>query len=168
MTDWQPAFEGQRPPFAPANLAAVRHGANSPRTVEPAAGELADRLLADESTPRYLVSDPSYRPAIAAWARSEVQVALLAQWLADQPLEAQLKPPRGGAVPPLEVLRRWEATAATHRARLGLDPLSRSRLARDVVAAQTSVDALEAIRAAGRATAERRALPADDRPVEGT
>lgn len=126
--DWTPDFPGQRAPFEPGNTAAVTHGARSSRRVDPLAAERLAELLDDPHTPEYLVTDPSFRPALAALARAEAVVALLAEFVAGQGLTDEVVSPRGA----LETLRRWEQTAAGHRRALGLDPSSRARLTKDL------------------------------------
>jgi hypothetical protein len=116
------------PPFEAGNLAAVRHGAWSPRIVDPLAEEL---VAAIESTVDWW--RPCDRPGVMAWARTEARCQLLAEWLAD----------RGGDIddedevrPAADPLTRLEARAESLRSKLGLDPLSRARLGRDVAASQ--------------------------------
>ncbi len=99
--------------------------------------QIVERLLGDGNCPPYL-HDPAYGPAVRAWARSEAKALLLYRYLEGLTPEQQLTPRKGGSRSPLEQWRALEQTAATHRARLGLDPLSRSRLARDI--AQSRVD----------------------------
>lgn len=128
---WQPAFPGQRPPFAPGHEVSLRHGAYSPRKVDPLARELVAGVLADSSSPAVA---PVFRPALWAWARAEAQVQLLTEWLTKQAEST------GDGVGDLAdekvraaylLLHRAEARATTQRARLGLDPLSAARLGRD-------------------------------------
>lgn len=128
--EWVPDFPGQRPPFAPGNEAAVTHGAWSERRVSPVARQILDELLADPATPRYLIEDSSYGPALAAWSRTEAQVQMLMVWIDRHGHAAALA--KNGLL--LEQLRKWEVTAASQRARLGLDPLSRAKILRDLAA----------------------------------
>lgn len=128
--EWVPENDRQHPPFEPGNVIATQHGAYSPRKVDPLATELVERVLSDASV-TYLQA-PAFRPALWAWARAEAQVQLLTEYLEQ----------RGkGGVGDLDddrvksaylLLHRAEARASTGRARLGLDPLSRARLGRDV------------------------------------
>jgi hypothetical protein len=140
-SEWVPAFPGQRPPFPPGNQLSVRHGAYSPRRVEPVAAELLAAVLGEP--PAGYLAEPVYRPALEAWAQAEARVRLLDEWVSGMPISVAAES-RQGQVSPLELLRRWEATASSHRARLGLDPLSRARLGRDVAAARVDVAALMA------------------------
>ncbi|WP_214365625.1 hypothetical protein [Pseudonocardia sp. H11422] len=126
------------PPFEPGNEVGLRHGAYSPRRVDPLARELVDQALGDPDL-GYLAA-PSYRPALWAWARAEAQVQLLAEYLE-----------RFGADPDFgdravsaayNAHHRAEARADSARRRLGLDPLSRARLGRDVTAAQVDLVSL--------------------------
>lgn len=124
-----------RPPFEPGNELAVTHGAWSVRKLQPAAAKLLEGLRLDDQV-AYL-RQPAYGPALAAWAQAEARVMLIEVWVDAMPMQAQTES-KQGQTSPLELLRKWEATASTHRARLGLDPLSRARLGRDVAA--TKVD----------------------------
>lgn len=140
VQEWQPAFKGQRRPFQSGNELAVQHGAYSPRKIDPLAQELVDLVLQDSDAAH--AHAPSYRYALWAWARAEAQVQLLTEYLSRRGLEG------GEGMGDLDddrvrtaylLLHRAEARATTGRTRLGLDPLSRARLGRDVAAA--SVDA---------------------------
>lgn len=141
---WVPEFPGQRPPFAPGNpwtvgpgnVLAVTHGAYSQRVVGPIADALVEAVRADPGV-GYL-STPSYQPALRAWAAAEARVIALEAWIERIGMEAATDSGRG-KTPPLELLRQWEASALTHRGRLGLDPLSRARLGRDVAATQVDL-----------------------------
>lgn len=175
MSDWTPAFPGQRPPFEPGNEVAVTHGANSTRKVAPLAAEIERAARTDPAWPGYL-NDSGYASAVGSWARAEAVCRLLWEWLAEQdPAEwmastldsvtdtekfeggsqSRTRARRVGSV--MEQLRAWEATAARQRQRLGLDPLSRARLGRDVTAG--AVDFAELLTRAGedaeRGEAER-------------
>lgn len=147
---WVPAFPGQRPPFQPGHELSIQPGAYSPRKVEPLAQELVELVLrqatAEGSATAYL-SDSTYRPAIHAWARAEIQAQLLTEYLT---AAAEVT---GDGVGDLDaervksaylLLHRAETRAASGRARLGLDPLSRARLGRDVAAGSVDVARLMA------------------------
>lgn len=126
---WVPEFPGQRPPFAEGNEMAVKHGATSPRKVDPVAQALAVELLADGSV-EYLRA-PRYASAVQAWALAEAKCALISAWVDGMPIERAAES-KQGQTSPLELLRKWEATAQTHRSRLGLDPVSAARLGKDL------------------------------------
>jgi len=134
-TDWTPAFPGQRAPFQQGNTVAEKHGAFSPRRVDPLARTYVDLVRAD---PAVTWLAPVHGPALWAWARAEAQVQLLTEYLekaaeetsdgigdldADRVRSAYL------------LLHRAESRATTQRARLGLDPLSRAKLGRDLASA---------------------------------
>ena len=148
MTDagTRPARGYSWPPAAPLNELALTHGAYSERRLAPRAAQIAGELLAHPETPEWLRS-PSYAPAVAAWARAEAVVALLWDYLAEVDLQAALTDTtelderrtkgstrstsrRVEAV--LTQLHRHETRAASLRAQLGLSPLSRARLGRDI------------------------------------
>lgn len=155
MTDtWTPEFPGQRPPFEAHNTLAVQHGARSERHVAPLAAEIERNARANPAWPSYL-QDASYRPAVAAWARAEAVVELLWQFVGERDLQEAMtdtsveesteRHGKGGSsrtssgrrtAAALAMLDRWERTAAGHRKALGLDPLARGRLGRDVTSAR--------------------------------
>ncbi|HXN61400.1 MAG TPA: hypothetical protein VN886_13200 [Acidimicrobiales bacterium] len=125
-----PARRYSWPTATPGNTIAMRHGAWSPRRIDPRAQELVDAIA-----PGVTWWQPCDWPAVWAWARIEARVELLTEWLAD----------KGGDLdaddtvrPAADLLTRLTVQAANMRARLGLDPLSRARLGRDTAAA--SVD----------------------------
>lgn len=139
VADWTPAFPGQRAPFEPGNTAALQHGAFSPRFVDPLAADLV-RLVLEDPQVGYLTA-PAYRPALWAWARAEAQAQLLVEYLARAGQES------GDGVGDLDLdrvrtayllLHRAESRADRSRARLGLDPLSRARLGKDVAQAKAA------------------------------
>lgn len=127
---WQPAFDGQRPPFTPGHELSTKHGAWSPRKIDPLAAEIVAGLLADDAVAHLRAS--RFAAAVQAWAVAEARCQLLAQWCDGMSIQQAATPPKPGTSAPLEVLRKWEATALTHRSRLGLDPLSAARLGKDV------------------------------------
>lgn len=139
--DSQPWGEGEkpewwrwRPEFELGNELAMQHGAYSPRRVDPLAESLVQTVLVDArslgSTTAYL-AEASFRPALLAWARAEARCQLVTEWLMDNGGDIAA----GGEVrAPAEYLRRWENQALKHREQLGLSPLARARMGRDVAA----------------------------------
>ena len=140
-----------RPPFEPGHTLSLKHGVNSPRMVEPIAEELVGRLLADPDV-AYLRA-PSYQPALQAWARAEARVQLLTEYVADRP------PVEGKPLPALEQLRQWESTAAKARDKLGLNPLARAALMKQLAATQ-AFSGIAGVQAAGLAALTARGLRA--------
>lgn len=139
---------GYRWPDATAgNTIALKSGAYSPRAVEPAAQALLQEVASDQAT-SYL-AEPAYAATLRSWATAQARADLLAAWLAERPIEEQIRAPRGGARSPLEVWFGLQRTAVGIADRLGLTPLARARLGRDVSAAQAD-DVLAQLRAAGR------------------
>ncbi len=110
---------------------AQKHGAFSERVVDPVARELVGVVLAQVS---YL-GDPSYEPAVWAWGRAEARVLVLSRWLDENGTLDENGVPR----PALAALKDFERLALTARSRLGLDPLSRAQLGRDVAAQQVDL-----------------------------
>lgn len=131
----RPPGGGQPRPYAPGNLEAVVHGANSDQVVDAVAAryrEAAVVYLGDQ-VPDYL-GRREYDRAIQAWARAEARVDLVTRYLDD----VGHLDDEGNPRPAARHLVDLEAAAAKRRAELGLDPLSRARLGRDVAA--TGVD----------------------------
>ena len=156
-SEWVPQFEGQRPPFAPGHEVSIRHGFYSPRRVDPLAQELVDVVLADPEL-GYLTS-PRWRPALFAWARAEAQVQLLTEYLADLADDSIGDLYEAAVRSAHLLLHRAEARATTGRTRLGLDPLSASRLGRDRAASAVDIARVmqELSRREATANAEREA-----------
>lgn len=142
--EWVPQFPGQRPPFQPGHELSTQHGAHSPRKVDPLAKELADGLLADPAMT--FAHAPAFRPAVWAWARAEAQVQLLSDYLEQRG--------KGGVGDLADervktaylLLHRAEARALSGRRQLGLDPLSRARLGKDVAQGRQADAATELTR----------------------
>jgi len=114
------------PPFEPGNTSSLKHGAYSPRQIAPIAAQLVEAVVNDPDLPH--LSRPAFRPAVEAWAAIEAKVRLIADWCDRLSIEESATV-KGE---PLNQLRHWENAAAKHRARLGLDPVSAGRLAKDV------------------------------------
>jgi hypothetical protein len=115
----------------PGNELAKKHGAWSDKVIDPVARDLVERVLKQVG---YL-ADPSYEPAVWAWARHEARVLILNAWLDENGTLDEQGVPR----PALGALKDFERLAASARARLGLDPLSRAQLGRDVAAQQVDL-----------------------------
>lgn len=139
--EWVPAFEGQRPPFQRANTLAVTHGAYSPRITRPEAEALVSSVLERAAQPSSSTSyllEPSYRPGLWRWATALVRMERLDAAIVGHGDCAGCK--KCGRWH--EDWRRYASIVATSEQRLGLDPLSRARLGRDVAAAQVDLAAL--------------------------
>lgn len=132
---WVPEFEGQRPPFQPGHELSMRHGAYSPRRVDPLATDLVQHVLdVAEVEGMSFLTQASYRLALWAWARAEAKVQLLEEYLEDHAAAGRSLDEDGDVMAAALLLERVERRAITLRARLGLDPISRARLGRDVAA----------------------------------
>ncbi len=155
---WVPAFPGQRPPFQPGHEINLKHGARSPRRVDPVAAELVQALLADDAL-AYL-RQPRFVAAVQAWAKSEAKVALISEWVDGMPIEVAANS-KAGSTSPLELLRRWETNAQGHRSRLGLDPVSAAKLGKDVSQGRQADAATELTKMRREAEARRSAEPGE-------
>jgi hypothetical protein len=148
--DLRPARNYSWAPFAKGHELSTRHGAFSDRRVAPRAAELIGAVLqiaaAEGSTVPYL-ADATYQPALTAWARAEAQQDLLEQYLDNLggPIDE-----RGKVRPAADLLERVARRAERMRTRLGLDPLARGSLARDLAMAQSSHE-LDRLKVLGQA-----------------
>ncbi len=145
-------------PFEPGNTVSTWHGAKSERRIGPLAERIEQTARGLPSWPSYL-DDAAYGPAVASWARAEAIVELLWRYLSERDLDETLsdtstdktiteqdgdgKQRRISAGrrtrAALDLLERAEGRAARARASLGLDPMSRARLGRDVAASQVDM-----------------------------
>lgn len=143
--------------FGPRNLVPVTHGAYSARLVNPRAEAKLQAWLGDGDLPEY-AKHPAQRWTLRSLARTEVRLELVDELCESMALEDALseltvteereRSMGDGAkrrrvrtrkrLPPDEQLRRWEAHALNLRRELGLTPLSRAKLGKDV--ASTNVD----------------------------
>lgn len=147
VTGQGPARNYTWPPFEKNNTAAMKHGAKSERMIRPIAEALVEQLLeqarAPQSPTAYL-AEVSYSAAVWAWARCEARVALLVRWLEEQGGDLTEE---GEVRPAAEMLRKYEAQGERLRARLGLDPLARARLGKDLAAGAVDLATLMAAQA---------------------
>jgi hypothetical protein len=122
-----------------------KHGARSPRHVDPVAAELAAALLEDRP------DLAGYPEAVMAWARAESRCILLADYHARVGFLDDDGQVRGG-----KHVAAFETQAANLRVRLGLDPLADAQLRKQQAEALVAATDLEGIRERGRAALERR------------
>jgi hypothetical protein len=147
---WQPAFPGQRRPFAPGHTVSMVTGTQSPRRVGPLAAEIEADLLADPDTPEW-VRRPQFAEARAAYARSCAIVRMLSDHLDTIDVVAALTELTTGieteertktkttrrtaarrVASVLSELHRAETRSNSLRRELGLTPASAARLGRDL------------------------------------
>jgi hypothetical protein len=104
---------------------------------------MVEQLLADDDV-AYLRA-PKWGPAVQAWGRCEARIQLIVEYLIDLVGEGRLgdlDDPKVLAA--YRLLDRFEAQAVQQRGRLGLDPLSASRIGRDKAAGAVDVARLMA------------------------
>jgi hypothetical protein len=153
-------------PFQAGNTAAVVHGADSVRRVVPLAEQIVERFLGGGECPDYLRTMPQFLPAVESWARIEARTVLLSDWLAGMTPEEMTLPRKAGGSSPVEIWLAAERAASRARERLGLDPASFAKIAKDLgIANRASEDAVTRLAETGRAIRERR--EAELRLVEG-
>lgn len=143
VTDWRPAFPGQRPPFQPGNQYRVgqgnqlanRHGAYSPTNVEPRAAELVAMVEAQQAV-SWL--SPIDHPMLWDWARARAtyeRVQSYVEGIQEQATNGVGDLEDKRVLAAYSLLDRAQGRLANMTSRLGFDPLSRARLGRDVAAA---------------------------------
>jgi hypothetical protein len=108
------------------NTLPMTHGAYTPRVVDPLARQMLETILGHEQID-YL-NDPTYSFALWAWARAEVRVQLIEEYLQEHGRFDE----NGRETPAANSLAAAEGAAAKARQRLGLDPLSRAQLGKDM------------------------------------
>lgn len=119
---WNPATSESNQ----GNLLALKHGAHSPRLVEPIAAEYA--AVAVESLP--FLADPSYAGALRSWARTEARIERIENWLQDRgDLDDE-----GNVRPATEMLIKLKRLAIKERAALGLDAMGRIKIGTNLAA----------------------------------
>lgn len=141
MSEWVPAFPGQRPPFQPGNtMTPSTHGAYSPRWVNPLAADFVAITLEDPTVPGY-VKAPAYRAELYALGRAEAQVQLITEWL-EKRAEESGDPVGGLASEEVRsaylLLHRAEGRASSSRSRLGLTPTAAARMGKHVAQGQAA------------------------------
>jgi len=141
VSDWAPAFPGQRPPFAPGNDLSLRHGVYSPRKIGERSAVVVAQLL-EQPGVGYLQA-PEYRASLWRYAQRQAKADLMH----DRMLEhAETCAEIAGCQVCESLERRWrefDTAAAKASERLGLDPLSRARLGKDVAQGRAADAAAE-------------------------
>jgi hypothetical protein len=143
------------PPFELGNLVALKHGAVSPRMLQPVADRLAEGLA--QVAP--WTAAAAFAGAVASWSWAEAQAIRLRCWLDEHGLVDDDGQPR----PAVALLERIEGRLGGLRVQLGLTPLALGRLLATLsqVDGERGAEGLEALRRAGaelRAAADRRVL----------
>ena len=137
------------------NKLQLTHGAKDPERVGEIAGALMEALLNDPATDDYL-RQPVMAYEVLAWAHAEAQARLMRDWLdasglsaamTETVLSAEEETPLGGgrlsrkatsrkAASLMSELHKAETRAANRRIQLGLTPMSRARLGKDIASGQ--------------------------------
>lgn len=144
---WVPDFPGQRPPFVSGNSLAVTHGASRWRPdsyFRDEALALLTEMKESSLVPPFLQA-PEYVPAVLAYATTLIRIRKVEEWLSTTAWEGMPDELDGeGQVrSAARLLERYEKSAARQRQELGLTPLSRARLGKDVAAGRSIADMLE-------------------------
>ena len=139
----------------PGNKLRLTHGARDPERVAPLAEQIMTALLEDPDTDDYL-RKPVMRHEVLAWAWAEAQVGLMRAWLDSDGIAAAMtelttteetEADEGRATVRrvsasrkvsslMSELHKAEVRAANRRQQLGLTPLARARLGKDIASSQ--------------------------------
>ena len=130
LSQWTPAFEGQRPPFAPGNTAALKSGATSELALAPLRVELAASLSVD-----YPNLDPRRQ---ALLADRLARIALARQWLDEQ--GRIVRDEQGRVFDVCDRLEKWSSRAESILAELEAERRETSR-PRDLAAELAALEA---------------------------
>lgn len=107
----------------------------SPARIKVLAQAIILRVLENPAMPDHLRS-PLFRPSLDAWARTEAGLQMIYDWMSDQIEQggtgAMMVPPMPGTKAPMETWMLLERSAATLRSKLGMDPVSYAKIARDL------------------------------------
>jgi hypothetical protein len=153
------------PPFEPGNTKSLVHGAYSERVVAPRAEALMTSVLEDAESPDH-VRTPMFRFTLAAWCRAETVAGVLYEHIMSLSTEEMMTPRLAGTRSPVDLWKAADAHAANLRSKLGLDPVSYARIAKDLgIASKASEDALGRLAETGKSIVERR--EAEMRVIEG-
>lgn len=138
----EPARNYSWPPWEPGNTAALTHGADSPRQVQP----LADRIAAELVEVAPWCGHPAFAAEVQAAAWEEARVRLLQAWVNEYGL---LDDRSEGALSQLE---RAQGRASRLRSNLGLSPIAWAKVLASLASAKSEAAAgeLEALAAVGR------------------
>ena len=134
------APDWQRPPFEPQNTLSTKHGlwSRSDRFVSVRMAELVNEA---RDACDYL-HDPAYESALVDWARTEAKIEMGERWLMDNGGDLG---PNGGVKPAANYLLRLQAHANKARERLGLDPVARAKITKDLAQANRDTRAVKDI-----------------------
>lgn len=138
------------PPATAGNTLALRHGAYSPRTLQPLAEQLAGGAV--DVAP--WIAAATFQAAVADWAWVEAEALLLRRYVDEHgPLDTE-----GEERPAAKRLDRVATRAANLRGALGLDPMSCAKLMSLVAGLEAALpdDARDQLLAEGRRILEAR------------
>ncbi|MEW6473026.1 MAG: hypothetical protein AB1679_12215 [Actinomycetota bacterium] len=125
-------------PLKPGHTLSLKYGAKSPRVYEPLAQQFIEEAVQAEA---YL-QQPQYQATLHRWAVAEAKAFLYGRWVSknenldDPDFDPQ---PTGWA---RSEQHRWQNRALAEAKELGLTPLSRSKLGRNVTQMALNVEAI--------------------------
>jgi hypothetical protein len=141
------------------------HGARSERTIRPLAEQLMTSVLEDAQQPDHLRS-PMFRFTLSEWCRAQAVSEVLFDYIDGLGPEEMMRPRLSGTKAPVDQWKAAAAHAANLRSKLGLDPVSYAKIAKDLgIASKASEDAIGPLAETGKAIVERR--EAELRMLEG-
>ena len=129
---------------APASWAGTQghktHGTSAPSAldqlrIDARAREFMVAALENPAMPDHLRS-PGFRTAVWGWSKVEILAEIVWEWactlIEGDGMAALMLPPLPGTNPVFATIQLAESKAAWHRSRLGLDPTSYARIAKDL------------------------------------
>lgn len=122
-------------PFVAENFAAKKHGAYSSRVVTPLAAEIANAVCVARTD----LQAPEMQPAVLAYARTEAQLEVLTAFV---DMHGAIDEDTGEPSAAEKYRLRIDTQAANHRSRLGLDPLSKAKLGKDIASTQLDLSVI--------------------------
>jgi hypothetical protein len=135
-------------PFWPGHELSTTHGAWSDARVRP----VADRLSAEIVSTAPWLSQAPFRPAIAAWARTEAQTQLVVSYLDEHGYLDTKGRPRAAT----NLLERLEGRARRLRNDLGLSPVAWAHLVAALDGLGEATQELDELRRIGSRILEER------------
>ncbi len=108
--------------------------------IAPRAKAILLAVLEDPAMPDH-VRTAAFASAAGAWARAEAVAEVLFEYVCQMSVDDMIAPPMPGTKAPVDVWRMADAHASRLRSKVGLDPMSYARIARDLGIADRALDA---------------------------
>lgn len=117
--------------FGKRNTASQIHGASNAALVADRAALIMRKFLTDDGMPPH-IRLPEFRGALTALCRVEAMTSFMWEFLTGLSAEEVMTPYRNATKSPVDMWGAMETRCASLRSKLGLDPASYARIARDL------------------------------------